>query len=146
MIRRKGTVLWSVAGVLVVLAASVLVVMRADVPVVVADAGIPELWPRQVQLGAAANAAGEAVNVWVEFGEIVKVQEVGAEGAISENMAAVAGCNATQATAAIGGQHATVFLLCEHGVAEVVQFELAAVFPGGDGRSDPCWVFLPLVQ
>jgi len=143
MICRKGTVLWSVVGVLVVLIAIGLQMVHGDVPAVAANVGIPEEWPHQVQIGAAANANGEAVSFWVDYGEIVKMQVVTPSGGIAENMKAVAGCGATQATVAIGGRYATVFLLCANGISEVVRFDLETAFPGGE--ADPQWVFLPFV-
>jgi len=108
------------------------------------DVGIPELAAQQFQIGAAANGDGAAVGFWVAYGEVVKVQHVAADGSVVAETRAVVGCAATQATVAIGGQWATVFLLCEDGVSEVVRFELGALFPSG--ATDPCWVFLPLVN
>jgi hypothetical protein len=102
----------------------------------------PTVAPPLFQIGALATEDGAAVSFWLD-GNTVKMLYVYADGQFFFTEQYVA-CNAIQATAALGGHVAMVFVLCDNRDVVHVRFDLHDSFAAEFGV--PSALYLPLVM
>lgn len=98
-------------------------------------------YPPLFQIGAMATEDGAAVSFWVDD-NAVRMLYVYADGQYFLDERTVL-CVAIQATAAIGGNLATVFVLCDNGNVVHLRFDLCDMFAAE--FAVPTALYLPLI-
>ncbi len=94
------------------------------------------------QIGAQATETGAAVSFWID-GNKVKMFYVLPDGQFYPNEMQDVTCDVIQATVAIGGNVATVFMLCANGETQMARFGLYDTFTAHFASSTR--LYLPMI-